>query len=100
MHNPRYAGAFAFGRFRSRKLPDGRTKREHVQQEDWLAFIPDAHPGYISWEQYERIRELLCLATIKTPGEKIVDARQSASRRSYCSASDAWHPGRACPTRR
>jgi DNA invertase Pin-like site-specific DNA recombinase len=59
LHNPRYAGAFAFGRFRSRKLPDGRTKREPVPRQDWIACIPDAHPGYISWDQYERIEKLL-----------------------------------------
>jgi DNA invertase Pin-like site-specific DNA recombinase len=59
LHNPRYAGAFAFGRFRSRKLPDGRTKREPVPRQDWIVCIPEAHPSYISWEQYERIEELL-----------------------------------------
>ncbi len=59
LHNPRYAGAFVFGRYRSRKLPDGRTKRESVPRDEWHAFLPDAHPGYISWEEYERIQQRL-----------------------------------------
>ncbi|MFQ5530281.1 MAG: recombinase family protein [Gemmatimonadota bacterium] len=59
LHNPRYAGAYAFGRYRTRKLPDGRTKRELVPREQWHSFIPDAHPGYISWEEFERIERLL-----------------------------------------
>ncbi len=59
LHNPRYAGAFAFGRYRSKKLPDGRTKRELVPREHWHALILDAHPGYITWEEFERIEQRL-----------------------------------------
>jgi hypothetical protein len=59
LHNPRYAGAYAFGRYRSKRLPDGRTKCEAVPRENWHAFIPDAHPGYISWDEFERIEQLL-----------------------------------------
>ena len=59
LHNPRYAGAYAFGRYRSKKLPDGRTKRELVPREHWHALILDAHPGYITWEEFERIEQRL-----------------------------------------
>jgi hypothetical protein len=59
LHNPRYAGAYAFGRYRSKKLPDGRTKRELVPREHWHSLLPDAHPGYITWEEFERIEQLL-----------------------------------------
>jgi DNA invertase Pin-like site-specific DNA recombinase len=59
LHNPRYAGAFVFGRHRFRTLPDGRIRRVAVPREEWHAFIPDAHPGYISWEEYERIQQRL-----------------------------------------
>jgi DNA invertase Pin-like site-specific DNA recombinase len=53
LHNPRYAGAFVFGRRTQRKGPDG-TIRYHLQARDqWLALIPDAHAGYISWTDYE-----------------------------------------------
>ena len=59
LHNPRYAGAYAFGRHRSKKLPDGRTKRELAPREQWYALILDAHPGYITWDEYERIEQRL-----------------------------------------
>lgn len=59
LHNPRYAGAYAFGRYRSKKLPDGRTKRELVPREHWHALILDAHPGYITWQEFERIEQRL-----------------------------------------
>jgi DNA invertase Pin-like site-specific DNA recombinase len=53
LHNPRYAGAFVFGRTRSRPLPDGGSSHRKVPREDWQIVILDVHPGYISWEQYE-----------------------------------------------
>jgi DNA invertase Pin-like site-specific DNA recombinase len=53
LHNPRYAGAFTFGRRRDRKLPGGKTVTTRLPREEWIAFIPGAHPGYITVEQYE-----------------------------------------------
>ena len=53
LHNPRYAGAFTFGRRRDRKLPGGKTVTTRLPREEWIAFIPGAHPGYITMEQYE-----------------------------------------------
>jgi DNA invertase Pin-like site-specific DNA recombinase len=52
LHNPWYAGVYAFGRTRCRKQPDGRIRHDHLPPSEWLAFIRDAHPGYISWEEY------------------------------------------------
>jgi len=52
---PRYAGAYCFGRSRFSKLATGivrRTKKK-MPPEQWLSFIPNAHAGYISWEQFE-----------------------------------------------
>jgi len=59
LHNPRYAGAYAFGRGRWKKQPDGRKKWELLPQDRWQVLIPDAHPGYISWQQYEDIDQRL-----------------------------------------
>jgi DNA invertase Pin-like site-specific DNA recombinase len=60
LHNPRYAGAFVFGRSRTRARPDGRTTYTKLPREQWTLF-KDVHPGYISWGQYEenlqRLRE-------------------------------------------
>ena len=54
LHNPRYAGAYVYGRRRERRLPDGRTEREMLPRDQWQTLLLDAHPGYISWEQFER----------------------------------------------
>ena len=59
LHNPRYAGAAAFGRHRSRKMPSGEMKHETLPRNEWLALVKDAHPGYISWDQYEGIQQRL-----------------------------------------
>ena len=53
LHNPRYAGAFVYGRTRTRKGPDGRMHICLLAHQDWKVFLPDAHPGYISWQEYE-----------------------------------------------
>jgi DNA invertase Pin-like site-specific DNA recombinase len=53
LHNPRYAGAFFFGRSRHRKAADGRLHSTALPREQWHALLPDAHPGYISWATYE-----------------------------------------------
>jgi hypothetical protein len=60
LNNPRYAGAYAYGRRRYRRAVDGKKKiqRKHEYGE-WLACIPNAHPGYISWEQYQQNLKLL-----------------------------------------
>ena len=61
LHNPRYAGAFFFGRTRTRKTVDGGTLTKRLPKEEWHTLLPDAHEGYISWEEYEgnqrRLRE-------------------------------------------
>ena len=54
LHNPRYAGVFIYGRTRCRKTIDGETLVQHLPREQWHAFVADAHPAYISWEEYER----------------------------------------------
>ncbi len=53
LHNPRYAGAFCFGRRASRRLPDGKASNVLVPRDQWHALIVDAHPGYISWQEFE-----------------------------------------------
>lgn len=59
LHNPRYAGAFAYGRLRQRPGPNGRLRTERVPREEWTALIPDAHEGYISFETFELNQKLL-----------------------------------------
>jgi len=53
LHHPRYAGAFCFGRRRSRKRIDGRTITKFVPRDEWDALFPDSHEGYIEWDEFE-----------------------------------------------
>jgi DNA invertase Pin-like site-specific DNA recombinase len=59
LHNPRYAGAFTFGRHRDIKLPGGKLSRTVLPREEWISFIPGAHPGYITLDQYDANRARL-----------------------------------------
>ena len=53
LHNPRYAGAFTYGRRHHHKGPDGKDVTVLLPREQWISFIPDAHPGYITLAQYD-----------------------------------------------
>jgi len=53
LHNPRYGGAFVYGRVRCRRLPDGKHATTKVPRSQWQFVIPGAHVGYISWQQFE-----------------------------------------------
>jgi DNA invertase Pin-like site-specific DNA recombinase len=61
LHNPRFAGAFFFGRSRQRHTVEARLIVERLPREEWTALIPQAHAGYITWEDFEenqrRLRE-------------------------------------------
>ena len=76
LHNPRYAGAFAYGRSRSRLQPDGRVKSVRLPRDDWVALHPDRHAGYISWERFEANRRQLA-ASAQAHGQQ---RRQSPPR--------------------
>jgi DNA invertase Pin-like site-specific DNA recombinase len=59
LHNPRYAGAFFFGRTRTRTWPDGEKRTRYLAMGDWLVLIPNLHVGYITWEEYQANRKRL-----------------------------------------
>ncbi len=53
LHNPRYAGAFTYGRHRTQKLPGHKSSTRLLPREEWISFIPDVHPGYITLAQHD-----------------------------------------------
>ena len=59
LHNPRYAGAFVYGRTQQRRYPDGGLHCLKRSRQEWTAFLPGAHAGYISWEQFEENQKRL-----------------------------------------
>lgn len=59
LHNPRYAGAYFYGRRRQFRDLEGRHRVIRKPREDWTVFIPHSHPGYISLETFEANQALL-----------------------------------------
>ena len=59
LRNPRYAGAFFYGRTRSRRKPGGGFSLIRLPRDQWHTLLVGAHPGYISWEEYERNQRIL-----------------------------------------
>jgi DNA invertase Pin-like site-specific DNA recombinase len=61
--NPAYAGAFVFGRRRDEKRLDanGRLvkRTRELPRAEWSVLIVDHHPGFVTWERYERIQDQL-----------------------------------------
>ena len=61
--NPLYAGAYAFGKTEARtQIVEGRAHRTrgHCKpRTEWMVLIRDHHPGYISWEQYEKNQAMI-----------------------------------------
>jgi hypothetical protein len=54
LHNPRYAGAFVYGRTRGTYNASLKHVQLAVKREQWQVLIRDAHAGYISWDEFER----------------------------------------------
>lgn len=64
IHNPAYTGTYVYGRYRDRKTvdPDGHFEHHSVRidnKDEWKVFLPDHHPAYISWDDYEANQSLL-----------------------------------------
>lgn len=61
--NPAYGGAYAFGKTQSRvRVVEGRARKtagHRKPRPEWIVLIREHHPGYISWEQYERNQALI-----------------------------------------
>jgi DNA invertase Pin-like site-specific DNA recombinase len=77
LHNPRYTGAFVYGRTRQRKvIIAGQLRYRRLKREEWSVFLPNMHPGYISWEEFESNQTKL-LANANGYGE---DRRKSPPR--------------------
>lgn len=53
LHNPRYAGAFVFGRSRTYKRADGTETQIKLPRDQWHTLLLGVHPGYISWQEFD-----------------------------------------------
>lgn len=70
LHNPRYAGAFVYGRSRMACNSQLRAVQRDVKQKDWKVLIRDAHVGYIDWQQFEHNQTKLRQNLGFAPGER------------------------------
>jgi DNA invertase Pin-like site-specific DNA recombinase len=62
IENPIYGGAYAYGKtaVASGYSADGvSVKIRRKARTDWLALMPNAHEGYVSWEEAEAIRTMV-----------------------------------------
>jgi DNA invertase Pin-like site-specific DNA recombinase len=63
LHNPLYAGAYAFGRRAQRtQIVDGRARKVSgfaKPRDEWNVLLRDNHPGYIGWQEFEDNQKLL-----------------------------------------
>lgn len=60
--NPVYAGAYAYGKTEVVLSYDGvRTGKASRRRprDQWLALIRDHHEGYVSWDDHERVQQML-----------------------------------------
>jgi DNA invertase Pin-like site-specific DNA recombinase len=52
LHNPRYAGAFCYGRRRTWIDVEGKMHIRLLPREQWRFVKREAHPGYITWDEF------------------------------------------------
>ena len=73
LHNPRYAGAFVFGRSRTRPDMAGHSHTRKLPRDQWKILLPGVHAGYIDWERFETQQRL-----IETHGARVVTDHRPA----------------------
>lgn len=60
--HPAYGGAYAYGKTEHVTCYDHGQPRVSTRRKpraQWLALIPGAHEGYISWEQFEHLQHMI-----------------------------------------
>jgi DNA invertase Pin-like site-specific DNA recombinase len=65
--NPTYGGAYAYGKTEQVTTYADGEPRQTIRRKPrahWLAFIPEAHEGYVSWEQFERVQVAIAQNTL------------------------------------
>jgi DNA invertase Pin-like site-specific DNA recombinase len=60
VHNPAYAGVYAWGRSRwVKSQKTGRKQQVPLPREQWRVCLRDKYPAYISWDGFEKIDAML-----------------------------------------
>ncbi|HEV3263685.1 MAG TPA: recombinase family protein, partial [Gemmataceae bacterium] len=81
VRRPAYAGAYTWGRraYDPRRKVEGHRGRGRVEREphDCAVFLPDNHPAYITWDQYQS--NLQCLRRHRLRGPVPGPARRTVA---------------------
>ena len=62
IENPVYGGAYAYGKTAAASGYGANgvgVKTRRKARHEWLALMPNAHEGYVSWERAEAIRTMV-----------------------------------------
>lgn len=61
LKNPAYAGAFVYGRTRSRRATyaSGKLITARCPMAEWKVVVKDRYPAYVGWADFERIQAML-----------------------------------------
>ncbi len=114
LRSPFYAGVYAYGRRKERRrLVDGVVRKGRqtvVPREQWHVLHRDAHPGYISWEEYTENLKRLDENAARTQalhrkgapreGEALLQGLVvcgCCGRRMYTMYPSTWAPAYECP---
>ena len=60
--SPAYGGAYAYGKTEQRVRDEHGAPRRAARRkprDQWLTLIPQAHEGYVSWEEFEHIQQAI-----------------------------------------
>jgi len=60
--NPVYGGAYVYGKTEptiSYENGEPRSGSRRKPREQWLALIPEAHEGYVRWEEFEQLQKMI-----------------------------------------
>lgn len=72
LRNPTYAGAYVFGKTERRtRVVDGHARKtdgHRKPQQNWTVLLKEHHPGYITWEQFERTQNIIAENAHMGPG--------------------------------
>ncbi len=80
LHNPTYTGTYVYGRRRTQSIISSgeiTSKKTIVKpQAEWIVIIPNAHPAYLSWEQYKENEAQLT----RNLGNQAMEGRSGSAR--------------------
>jgi excisionase family DNA binding protein len=95
LHNPVYAGAYVFGRHRTRQQvdPDGAVheRTRLLPRDQWQVLIPDHHEGYISWQDHLAIEAKMAANQSSRGARPPREGQALCQGIIYCGCG--WHMG-------